>query len=109
MYLQQVQPRILVLFIRLKLKCGNPDYGQDIFSTGNYDAWLNSITDNLVLSALSNPGLMPVWELCETSARRQEVEEAFQQYASGFELPSIVTDAKPAITEILIRSGHRRT
>lgn len=92
-------------YIAVRVQGGGHDCGQNIFSPGNYQEWLNSIDDELVVSRLANPSLMPVWELCESSARRAEVQEAFQAYASGRELPPVVTDAKPSITEILVKSG----
>ena len=94
-------------FIGVKTQGGSPGPGKDIFTAGNYQAWLHSVDDNLTLSNLSNPSLMPIWELCESSDRKAEVEEAFKLYAAGFELPGIVTDAKTSITEILIKSGSQ--
>lgn len=92
-------------FIGVKARGGSPEFGQNLFSAGNYESWLNSVDDDLALSWLSNPSLMPIWELCETSARRTEVLEAFQAYAANHELPGIVTDAKASIVEILVKSG----
>ncbi|MCB0560639.1 MAG: hypothetical protein H6573_24105 [Lewinellaceae bacterium] len=92
-------------FIGVKVQGGSPSYGQNIFSPGNYQDWIGSVDDHLVISQLSNPSLLPIWELCENGARSKEVEEAFHLYASDFELPAIVTDAKASITEILIKSG----
>ncbi|MCB0568095.1 MAG: hypothetical protein KDD01_27310 [Phaeodactylibacter sp.] len=92
-------------FIGVKVQGGSQAYGQNIFSAGNYQAWVNSVDGHLAISQLSNPSLLPIWELCESSARSKEVEEAFHLYASNHELPDIVTDSKACITEILIKSG----
>lgn len=94
-------------YIALRVQGGNPDCGHNIFSPGNYDAWLNSVDEKLVISRLSNPSLMPIWELCESAARKAEVQEAFQAYASAHELPAVVTDAKASITDILVKSGKQ--
>jgi len=92
-------------FIGLKVQGGDPSYGRNIFSEGNYPAWASSVESAPALSGLSNLSLMPVWELCESDARRMEVEEAFNQYALNFSLPEIMADARKSITDILIKSG----
>lgn len=92
-------------FIGVRVQGGNPACGHNILAPGNYQAWLNSVDDGLVISNLANPSLLPLWELCENSTRRAAVEQAFQAYASAHELPPVVTDAKTSITEILIKSG----
>ena len=92
-------------YIGVKTRGGSQECGKNIFTQGYYQDWLNSVDDNLTLSALPNPSLMPVWNLCESSSRKAELEEAFQQYAAGHGLPGIVTNARASITEILIKSG----
>jgi len=92
-------------FIGIKVQGGSAECAKNIFGAGNYQAWANSVEGAPALSNLSNLSLMPVWELCETSERRAEIEQAFNQYASGFELPGIVTNAKTSITDILIKAG----
>lgn len=92
-------------FIGVRVQGGNPAPGQQIFGEANYHAWLNSVDENPALCGFSIPGLMPIWELCETGARRAELEEAFRQYAAGFELPPVIEDAKTNIAEVLVKSG----
>lgn len=92
-------------FIGLKIEGGDPAYGSNILSKENYSAWAGSVEDAPALSALSNLSLMPLWELCESEARRTEVEEAFKQYALHFNLPEMAAGAGKSITDILIKAG----
>ncbi len=92
-------------FIALRVQGGDEECGKDAFSPGNYSNWLASVREEPALSGLPNPSLMPVWELCATPERRAALAEAFNQYAAGFELPPIVTDAKTSITDLRVRSG----
>lgn len=92
-------------FIGVRVQGGNPAPGRQIFGEANYHSWLNSVDEAPALCGFSIPGLMPIWELCETGARRAELEEAFRQYAAGFELPDVIENAKTNIAEILVKSG----
>lgn len=92
-------------FIGLKVQGGSPDCGHNIFSPGNYEAWSSSVKAVPSLSGLSNLSLMPVWELCESSERSTELANAFEQYAIGFNLPAVITNARTCITDILVKTG----
>lgn len=84
---------------------GGSECGQHLFNEGNYQTWLSSVAGNPVLCDFTSLSLMPIWELCESSTRRTEVEDAFQDYAKGFELPGVLTDAAPCVSEIIVKAG----
>ncbi len=92
-------------FIGLKVQGGGPGYGSGILSKENYAAWAGSVEEAPAISSLSGLSLMPLWELCGSSARRMELEEAFKQYASRFNLPEMVPGAGKCITDILAKAG----
>ena len=78
----------------LKVSGGRSEYGSYIFQAGNYDMWIESINnmENLTISDFTDNSLIPIWELCDDNARKNELISAFDTYAQQYELPALVDE-----------------
>ena len=84
---------------------GDPAYGEKLFTTGYFKKWAMSVDDKPTLSGFTTLSLMPVWELCETAARRTELMEAFAAYAQPHQLPSLVSADRLCIAALSARTN----
>ena len=62
---------------------GGSDDGQaaikpDATDSSGYTTWLTSVDTNPAFLEFLENGLIPVWELCDTDARRDELRDAYQ-------------------------------
>lgn len=84
---------------------GEPVYGQKLFTAGYYQKWAMSADDEPGLAGFTSISLLPVWELCESAARRTELMEAFAAYAQQFELPGLVGPEKLCIAALSAKAS----
>jgi len=64
----------------LQVYGGASEYGQGIINAGQYAGWIRSVSENMVLCDFgpeNNSGLIPIWEFCDSDARKQELLDAF--------------------------------
>lgn len=79
---------------------GDAQYGNKLLTAGNYKKWLASVYDAPALSGFTPLSLMPIWELCESAARRTQLLEAFETYAQQNRLPDKVSSDRACIAGI---------
>ena len=84
---------------------GNDVYGHKLFTAGYYKKWAMSVDDEPALSGFTAISLLPVWELCESAARRTELMEAFPAYAAEHQLPGYVGAEKLCIAALSARAN----
>lgn len=72
---------------RTEVLGGRPEYGHDINTKGNYDKWVESIINYPVFSGFTENSLIPIWELCSTDTRKNQLKSAFPAYAQKKTLP----------------------
>lgn len=85
----------------LRVTGGRAEYGMLISEEGEYRDWLDTIEENPVLCSFTGNSLLPIWDLCENEARRQEVLNVFSEFAGTRRLPDIV---KTVITDMKVIS-----
>lgn len=87
---------------------GDPQYGSSIFSVDdgsysqdNYLKWLASINGNLNINFDPNGNsLVPIWKLCDDPARQAELQNAFNIYAQGKQIPNL--NARDAVVDLML-------
>lgn len=77
----------------LKTIGGNSEFGESIINKDDYDKWINSIGSKSVLCDYTNNGLIPIWEFCQDSTRKDLIKNAFKGWATARQ---IVTHDGPA-------------
>jgi len=79
----------------LKVSGGKSEYGSYIFQEGNYAKWIESIEnmENLTISDFTDHSLLPIWELCEDDARKNQLRSAYDAYAKLHSLPALLDQA----------------
>lgn len=86
----------------LRVTGGKAEYGLLISEKGDYEEWMNSIEENPVLCDFTESSLVPIWDLCEDNARKQQLIAEFESYAGNFGLPELLNKS---IVDIRIISG----
>ncbi len=90
---------------KLEIYGGASEYGQFIINDGQYNSWIESISDNLVFSDFtSSDALIPIWEFCNTQERKNQLMAGFETWA---EARKIYTT--PAAKNCIISVGVRNS
>ncbi len=66
----------------LEVYGGSSELGQHIINKDDYDAWINSVENNLVFCNFTQNGLIPVWEFCDDPARKAGLQDAYASWAT---------------------------
>ncbi len=61
---------------------GLSEYGMGIHSDTEFKDWIDSIQDNPVFSDFYEDSLYPIWRLADAQERREEIEDAFDNWAN---------------------------
>ncbi|MDT8401316.1 MAG: MAC/perforin domain-containing protein [Bacteroidales bacterium] len=88
----------------LEVYGGSSELGQHIINKDDYDAWINSINDNLVFCNFTQNGLIPVWEFCDDDARKAELQAAYATWASDRDIVVLPTP-RACILDLKIVEG----
>lgn len=88
----------------LELYGGDTQFGHDIISKSDYDTWLNSIPERLVFCNYTQNGLIPVWEFCDSEARRTELETSYATWATDRNI-TVHSTPRVCILDLLVLEG----
>jgi len=91
---------------KIRVSGGSSELALQISEEGKFNQWLETITENPVLCDFTRNSLIPIWDLCDTDARRQELLIALADYAGTKELPPIVKTNIADIKVISIGTGN---
>ncbi len=90
---------------RLQAYGGSSELAVNIATKGDYEAWINTISNNPVFCDYYPGSLMPIWELCDDDGRKAELTEAFAHWAIEREI-ILVTVPKKAIVRITVKNSY---
>lgn len=62
---------------KLSVVGGNSEYANSIENNAQYIKWVQGITNQPVLCGFDENSLVPIWELCSTQERKEELYEFF--------------------------------
>lgn len=88
----------------LEVYGGSSELGQHIIASDDYEAWTNSIEDNLVFCNFTDNGLIPVWYFCDDQARRDELEAAYASWAQNRKI-AVHPAPRVCVVDVIILEG----
>jgi hypothetical protein len=92
----------------LQVYGGASEFGQGIINAQQYDAWVESVADNMVLcdyGPKNNSGLIPIWYYCENASRRSELIAAFDDWAESKNLAITNDYPRQCIVDVILVSA----
>ncbi|HER08951.1 MAG TPA: hypothetical protein ENO20_08590 [Bacteroides sp.] len=88
----------------LEVYGGSSELGQHIINKDDYDAWINSIHDNLVFCNFTQNGLIPVWEFCDDDTRKAELQDAYATWAGDRDI-AVLSAPRVCVLDLKIVEG----
>jgi hypothetical protein len=102
----------------LEIYGGKSEYGQGIISDNEYQAWIDTVSENPVFVDFEPAGLAPLWLFADDPARAQAIQDAYVAYAKTMDIvfiPEVGTALVGLRVEYtsggnppVIVDGHRR-
>jgi len=90
----------------LEVYGGDSELGQHIINKDDYESWINSVNDaNLVFCNFTQNGIIPIWSFCENQSRKDELEQAYAQWASERDI-EVFPAPRVCILDLLIVEGR---
>lgn len=86
---------------------GDPELGGGrLLEPGGFDRWMDSVSENMAFVDFTDPmvwhPLTPIWDLCSSDTRRNQLESAWETYASEQQ-----REINPVATEVDYGIGIR--
>lgn len=72
--------------LRVNAIGGLSQYAQDIITKSDYDQWIGSIQGHEVFCDYTLSGLIPIWEFCDSTGRRDEIASFYDTWASNHQI-----------------------
>lgn len=66
----------------LEVYGGDSQWGHNIITKNDYDAWINSIPNKLVFCNYAQNGLVPIWDFCDDDSRSAVLEAAYATWGN---------------------------
>jgi hypothetical protein len=90
--------------MNLEVYGGTSELGNNIITKNDYDAWISSIPNELVFCNYAQNGLIPIWDFCDNTSRKTELESAYATWATD---RAITVQASPrfCILDLIIVEG----
>jgi hypothetical protein len=88
----------------LEVYGGSSELGQHIIIKDDYDAWINSIENNLVFCNFTQNGLLPIWYFCDDQSRKDELEGAYAVWAENREI-QVNPAPRVSVVDVIVLTG----